>query len=189
MKVSGRGRPFRDETPAQARRSPSRAAQRVKKEAGNRSMQAGFRAQICRINRRSCALRLAGVCGYSDAIRRCAAARGSAAGTLARRRRSRNAELRNHGGCGEIDRGAAWLAASRAGARLRSVPTAPSTGRWTSSTPATVVMDYIHWFSWYTLIIVTLIVDLGRSRCSRWCAWRYQRARQSGARRASPTTR
>lgn len=37
---------------------------------------------------------------------------------------------------------------------------------------ATLVMEYIHWFSWYTLIIVTLIVVLVVALIG-WCAVRY----------------
>ena len=33
-------------------------------------------------------------------------------------------------------------------------------------------MEYIHWFSWYTLIIVTLIMLLVVALLG-WCAWRY----------------
>lgn len=38
--------------------------------------------------------------------------------------------------------------------------------------PATLVMEYIHWFSWYTLIIVTIIVIFVMALIA-WCIIRY----------------
>ena len=53
--------------------------------------------------------------------------------------------------------------------------------------PATLVMEYIHWFSWYTLIIMALIVMLVVGLLG-WCAWRFNE-RPIRCPRASPTTR
>jgi cytochrome c oxidase subunit 2 len=39
--------------------------------------------------------------------------------------------------------------------------------------PATLVMEYIEWFGWYTLIIVTLITLLVVALLG-WCMWRYR---------------
>ena len=41
-----------------------------------------------------------------------------------------------------------------------------------SQTPATLVMDYVYWFSWYTLIIVALIVIFVMALLG-WCIVRY----------------
>lgn len=38
--------------------------------------------------------------------------------------------------------------------------------------PATLVMEYIHWFSWYTIVILFLIVLLVVGLLA-WCLWRY----------------
>jgi len=38
--------------------------------------------------------------------------------------------------------------------------------------PATLVMEYIHWFSWYTVVIVFLISLLVVGLLA-WCAWRF----------------
>jgi cytochrome c oxidase subunit 2 len=38
--------------------------------------------------------------------------------------------------------------------------------------PATLVMEYIHWFSWYTVVIVFLIVLLVVGLLA-WCVWRF----------------
>ena len=54
--------------------------------------------------------------------------------------------------------------------------------------PATLVMDYIDWFSWYTLIIVTLDRAL-RGRASRLVRPGTSTSAPIPSPRASPTTR
>jgi cytochrome c oxidase subunit 2 len=63
-----------------------------------------------------------------------------------------------------------WLAAASSLASAQDG--APVPWQIDSQPPATLVMEYIHWFSWYTLIIVTLIVILVLGLIG-WCALRY----------------
>jgi cytochrome c oxidase subunit II len=54
--------------------------------------------------------------------------------------------------------------------------------------PATLVMDYIHWFSWYTVVIMFLIVLLVVGLLV-WCVWRYnERANPAPSRVTHNTT-
>jgi cytochrome c oxidase subunit 2 len=65
--------------------------------------------------------------------------------------------------------GLAWLAAPGVAVAQDG---APVEWQMDHQAPATLVMDYIHWFSWYTLIIVTLIVILVLGLIA-WCAIKY----------------
>ncbi|MGH6922372.1 MAG: cytochrome c oxidase subunit II [Propylenella sp.] len=63
-----------------------------------------------------------------------------------------------------------WLAAASGLASAQDG--APVPWQMDSQAPATYVMEYIHWFSWYTLIIVTLIVIFVLALIG-WCAVKY----------------
>jgi cytochrome c oxidase subunit II len=64
----------------------------------------------------------------------------------------------------------AWLAALPAVARAQDG--APVPWQMDMQAPATLVMEYIHWFSWYTLVIVALITVLVLGLIG-WCAVKY----------------
>ncbi len=64
----------------------------------------------------------------------------------------------------------AWLAGSPGLAFAQDG--APVPWQMDMQTPATLVMEYIHWFSWYTLVIVALITVLVLGLLA-WCAVRY----------------
>jgi cytochrome c oxidase subunit 2 len=63
-----------------------------------------------------------------------------------------------------------WLAAASGVALAQDG--APVPWQIDHQTPATLVMEYIHWFSWYTLIIVAVIVVFVLGLIG-WCALRY----------------
>ncbi len=64
----------------------------------------------------------------------------------------------------------AWLAAATGFALAQDG--APVPWQMDMQTSATLVMDYIHWFSWYTLIIMSLIVVLVLGLIG-WCMVKY----------------
>jgi cytochrome c oxidase subunit 2 len=66
----------------------------------------------------------------------------------------------------------AWLAAIVGLASAQERPDGPFPWQMDLQRPATLVMDYIHWFSWYTLLIVTVVV-LFVIALLVWCAWKY----------------
>ena len=66
----------------------------------------------------------------------------------------------------------AWLAAAPATAFAQNSPDGPVHWQMDFQNPATLVMEYIHWFSWYTVVILTLVV-LFVVGLLAWCVWRY----------------
>ena len=64
----------------------------------------------------------------------------------------------------------AWLASATGLAAAQDG--APIPWQMDMPEPATLVMEYIHWFSWYTLIIMTLIVIFVLALIG-WCIVRY----------------
>ena len=64
----------------------------------------------------------------------------------------------------------AWLAAASGLASAQDG--APVPWQMDAQQPATLVMEYIHWFSWYTLIIVALITIFVLALLG-WCAVKY----------------
>jgi cytochrome c oxidase subunit 2 len=73
---------------------------------------------------------------------------------------------------GRLNAALLWLAASSGLALAQNEVEAPLPWQMDVQQPATLVMEYIHWFSWYTLAIVTLIVLLVIGLLA-WCAWKY----------------
>jgi cytochrome c oxidase subunit 2 len=48
----------------------------------------------------------------------------------------------------------------------------PQPWQFTMQTPATLVMEYIDWFSWYTVVIMAAVVLLVIGLIA-WCAWKF----------------
>jgi cytochrome c oxidase subunit 2 len=65
----------------------------------------------------------------------------------------------------------AWLAAA-AGTAFAQEGSAPARWETNFQEPATRVMEYLVWFGWYTLFIVSLIVVLVIGLLA-WCAWKF----------------
>jgi cytochrome c oxidase subunit 2 len=65
-----------------------------------------------------------------------------------------------------------WVAALTIPAAAQDRPDGPFPWQMDLQTPATLVMDYIHWFSWYTLVIVTVIV-LFVIGLLAWAIWKF----------------
>ncbi len=66
----------------------------------------------------------------------------------------------------------ASLTAISGSAPAQQTSDAPVAWQMDFQRPATLVMEYIHWFSWYTVVIVFLISLLVVGLIA-WCAWRY----------------
>jgi cytochrome c oxidase subunit 2 len=66
----------------------------------------------------------------------------------------------------------AWLAAGIGVSLAQGRPDGAFNWQMDMQNPATLVMEYIHWFSWYTLIIVTAIVILVFALIG-WCMLRF----------------
>jgi cytochrome c oxidase subunit II len=58
------------------------------------------------------------------------------------------------------------------GSALAQVSDAPVAWQMDFQRPASLVMEYIHWFSWYTVVICFLIVLLVVGLIA-WCVWRF----------------
>lgn len=65
-----------------------------------------------------------------------------------------------------------WLAAGLGAAVAQDGGGGPLNWQMQSQTPATQVMDYITWFSWYTVVIMSLIVLLVVLLIA-WCVYKY----------------
>jgi len=66
----------------------------------------------------------------------------------------------------------AWLGALPAFALAQDDSVGPSAWETGYQRPATLVMEYIDWFSWYTVVIMAAIVLLVVGLLA-WCVWRY----------------
>jgi len=65
-----------------------------------------------------------------------------------------------------------WLSAAAGAASAQVRPDGPFPWQMDHQEPATHVMEFIHWFSWYTLVIMFLVV-LFVIGLLAWCVWRY----------------
>ena len=74
-----------------------------------------------------------------------------------------------HGGCGENDRGAGGPGGELGPALAQD---GPQPWQISYQQPATLVMEYIDWFSWYTVIIMSLVVLLVIGLIA-WCVWKF----------------
>ena len=72
-----------------------------------------------------------------------------------------------------------WLAAATTFGFAQDVVDGPFPWQTGYQTPATHVMEYIDWFSWYTVVIMSLIVLLVVGLLG-WCVWKFNE-------RANPT--
>jgi cytochrome c oxidase subunit 2 len=72
----------------------------------------------------------------------------------------------------------AWLGAMPAVALAQDEAVGPSPWETGYQTPATRVMEYIDWFSWYTVFIMSAVVLLVIGLVA-WCVWRYNERRHT----------
>jgi cytochrome c oxidase subunit 2 len=66
----------------------------------------------------------------------------------------------------------AWLALFASSSLAQDAFTGPLPWQTGYQTPASQVMEYVDWFSWYTVVIMSAIVLLVIGLVA-WCAWRY----------------
>jgi cytochrome c oxidase subunit 2 len=66
----------------------------------------------------------------------------------------------------------AWLVAAGGAAAAQDVFNGPLPWQTGFQTPATAIMEYIDWFSWYTVVVMSAIVLLVIGLLA-WVAWKY----------------
>jgi cytochrome c oxidase subunit 2 len=86
-----------------------------------------------------------------------------------RRRRSRQAETEFMATAARLIAALMWLAA---GSGLAAAQDGPQPWQMDFQQPATYVMEYVHWFGWYTLVIVFAITVLVIGLLA-WCIIRF----------------